>query len=91
MFTSSAAVTLQPYMGRATFALVINQSESKVLPPATDAGFLVPGYPASKLRAEELVLAANGTPLADGSGMLKKRISFMLMTYAKKRLHVSIR
>lgn len=68
VFTSTAAVALQPYMGRTTFALVINQSESKVLPPASDAGFLVPGYPASKLRAEELVLAANGTPLADGKG-----------------------
>lgn len=69
VFTSTAAVTLQPYMGRATFALVINQTESKAQTPVDGVnGFLVPGYPASKLRAENLVLRANGTELANGNG-----------------------
>lgn len=69
VFTSTAAVTLQPYLGRATFALVINQTESKATTPADDVdGFLVPGYPASKLRAEKLVLQANGTALNNGNG-----------------------
>lgn len=67
-------VVLQPYMGRATFALLINQTESKAQPPADESGFLIPGYPASKLRAEKLVLLADGTPLAadgdDGKGWI---------------------
>lgn len=77
VFSSTANVALRPYLGRATFAAIINQTESKALTPTMAAadgdsscagGFLIPGYPASKLRAEELVLQANGTPLANGSG-----------------------
>lgn len=69
VFTSSATVTLQPYMGRATFALIINQTESKAQPPAKESQMLVEGYPASKWRAEQLVLQANGAEL-EGGGVL---------------------
>lgn len=70
IFTSTSAVTLIPYMGRATFAIIVNQVESKAKTPTLDNGFLVPGYPASKLRGEKLVLGANGKQLENGEGVL---------------------
>lgn len=68
VYTSSASVTLSPYMGRATFSLVINQTESKAKTPHSDNAFLIPGYPSSKLRAETIVLGAHGATLANGRG-----------------------
>ncbi|KAG4073766.1 hypothetical protein HA402_000990 [Bradysia odoriphaga] len=65
IYTSTSAVTILPYMGRATFALVINQTESKAKTPSTDSGFLIPGYSSSKLRAEKIVLAAYGATLGN--------------------------
>lgn len=62
-------------MGRATFALVINQTESKAKTPSTDSGFLIPGYSSSKLRAEKIVLAAYGATLGNHVGK-DKSISF---------------
>ncbi len=56
-------------MGRATFALVINQTESKAKTPSTDSGFLIPGYSSSKLRAEKIVLDAYGATLGNRVGM----------------------
>lgn len=56
-------------MGRATFSLIINQTESKAKTPTVDNGFLIPGYPSSKLRAEKIVLGAYGATLANGVGM----------------------
>jgi hypothetical protein len=49
-------------------AVIINQTESKALPPSCDKGqkLLLPGYSASKLHAEKIVLAVNGRPLANG-------------------------
>jgi nucleoside-diphosphate-sugar epimerase len=67
VFCSTSEVTLSPYLG-GIHSLIINQTECKALPPSCDKErqLLLPGYPASKLRAENLVLAANGRPLADG-------------------------
>lgn len=69
VYTSTSAVTLMPYMGRATFSVIINQTESKAKTPSTDNGFLIPGYPSSKLRAEKIVLNSYGATLANGVGM----------------------
>lgn len=55
-------------MGRATFSLIINQTESKAKTPLGDNAFLIPGYPSSKLRAETIVLGAHGATLANGRG-----------------------
>lgn len=68
IYTSTSAVTLMPYMGRATFSLIVNQTESKAKTPTNDNGFLIPGYPSSKLRAEKIVLGAYGATLANGVG-----------------------
>jgi 3beta-hydroxy-delta5-steroid dehydrogenase / steroid delta-isomerase len=67
VFCSTSEVTLTPYLG-GIYALIINQTECKALVPSCDneLQLLMPEYPASKLRAEKLVLAANGTPLTDG-------------------------
>jgi 3beta-hydroxy-delta5-steroid dehydrogenase / steroid delta-isomerase len=67
VFCSTSEVTLTPYMG-GIHAVIFNQTESKALPPSCDQEqkLLLPGYPASKLCAEKLVLAANGSPLANG-------------------------
>lgn len=63
-------------MGRATFALVINQTESKAKTPSTDSGFLIRGgYSSTKLRAEKIVLAAYGATLGNRVGK-DKSISF---------------
>lgn len=69
VYTSTSTVTLMPYMGRATFSLIINQTESKAKTPSVDNGFLIPGYPSSKLRAENIILGAYGATLANGVGM----------------------
>ncbi|XP_023718357.1 3 beta-hydroxysteroid dehydrogenase/Delta 5--_4-isomerase type 2 isoform X2 [Cryptotermes secundus] len=71
VFCSTSEVTLTPYLG-GIYTLIFNQTECKALPPSCDyeRQLLLPGYPASKLRAEKLVLAANGRPLADGRGRL---------------------
>lgn len=68
IYTSSADVTLTPYLGKATFAVVVNQTESKAKTPVVDAGFIVPGYSSTKLRAEKIVLGAHGTNLSNGTG-----------------------
>jgi hypothetical protein len=67
VFCSTSEVTLTPYLG-GIYTLIINQTECKALPPSCDyeRQLLLPGYPASKLRAEKLVLAANDRPLANG-------------------------
>lgn len=67
-------------MGRATFALVINQTESKAKTPSTDSGFLIPGYSSSKLRAEKIVLAAYGATLGNRVGK-DKSISFKVYVW----------
>lgn len=68
IYTSCASVTLTPYLGKATFAVVVNQSESKAKTPVVDADFIVPGYSSTKLRAEKIILGAHGTNLSNGTG-----------------------
>lgn len=68
IYTSSASVTLTPYLGKAPFAVVINQTESKIKPATSDSSLIIPGYSVTKLRAERIVLGAHETNLANGSG-----------------------
>ncbi|CRK96173.1 CLUMA_CG009602, isoform A [Clunio marinus] len=70
IYTSSALVTFVPYMGKGTFSIIVNQTESKAKTPSTDSQFLIPGFPASKLRAEKLVLSSHGTKLINGKDHL---------------------
>lgn len=70
IYTSSAAVTLTPYLGKAPFAVVVNQTESKIKPASEDSELIIPGYAVSKLRAERIILGANGTNLSNGIGEL---------------------
>lgn len=70
-----------PYMGRATFSLIVNQTESKAKTPTDDNGFLIPGYPSSKLRAEKIVLGAYGATLANGVGTYYILPSYMCIVY----------
>lgn len=51
-----------------TIAVILNQTEGKARVPDDESEFLIPGYTASKLRAEKIVLEANGTPLRDSNG-----------------------
>jgi hypothetical protein len=73
VFCSTSEVTLTPYLG-GIFAVIINQTEYKALPPSRDKEqkLLLPGYPASKLRAEKVILAANNTLLANGEIYLRE-------------------
>lgn len=68
IYTSCASVTLTPYLGKATFAVVVNQTEAKAKTPILESGFIVPGYSSTKLRAEKIVLGAHGTNLSNGTG-----------------------
>ncbi|XP_055687921.1 3 beta-hydroxysteroid dehydrogenase/Delta 5--_4-isomerase type 2 [Lutzomyia longipalpis] len=70
VFTSTSAVTLVPYMG-STFAVILNQTEGKARVPDDESEFIIPGYIASKLRAEKIVLDANETPLRDSNDVLR--------------------
>nr|CAD7571432.1 unnamed protein product [Timema californicum] len=65
VYCSTSEVTLVPYLG-GCFSLVVNQTESKALPPSNEHSLVFPGYPASKLRAEQIILAADKTPLPRG-------------------------
>ena len=75
VFCSTSEVTLTPYLG-GIYAVIINQTEYKALPPSRGKEWhlLIPGYPASKLRAEEVILAANNTLLANGEFYLHENI-----------------
>lgn len=59
-------------MGKGTFSIIVNQTEVKAKTPSTDSQFLIPGFPASKLRAEKMVLAAYGLQLRNGKGKVIK-------------------
>ncbi|XP_075160755.1 3 beta-hydroxysteroid dehydrogenase/Delta 5--_4-isomerase type 1 [Haematobia irritans] len=77
IFTSCGSVCFVPFKGTHT-SVIINQSESKAPTPVYngenhidfDRQFIFRGYSSSKLRAENIVLAAHGKPLKDGSGTL---------------------
>lgn len=68
IYTSSASVTLTSYLGLAPFAVVVNLTESKTKQVTSDKDILIPGYSVTKHRAEKIVLGANGTNLANGTG-----------------------
>lgn len=57
-----------PYLGKGTFSVIVNQTESRAKTPTVDSQFLMPGFPASKLRAEKMVLRSNGMELDNGKG-----------------------
>lgn len=61
-----------PYMGKGTFSIIVNQTEAKAKTPSTDSQFLIPGFPASKLRAEKMVLSSYGLKLSNGKGKVIK-------------------
>ncbi|XP_058462323.1 3 beta-hydroxysteroid dehydrogenase/Delta 5--_4-isomerase [Malaya genurostris] len=67
VFTSDCLIHMTPYLGRANFTIVCNQTEPKTKIPSKDSEFQIPGYAPSKLKAETLVLEANDTPLANGA------------------------
>lgn len=69
IYTSSASITLSGYLGKAPYAVVINQTESKA--SLSDSDFMIPGYAMTKSRAERIVLGANGTNLANGTGNIQ--------------------
>jgi hypothetical protein len=74
-FISFANCCRVPYMGKGTFSIIVNQTESKAKTPSTDAQFLIPGFPASKLRAEKMVLSSYGLKLSNGKGKVIKYTS----------------
>lgn len=65
---SSTLFSSVPYMGKGTFTVIVNQTENKAKPAGCDSQFLIPGFPASKLRAEKLVLSSYGRRLSNGEG-----------------------
>jgi hypothetical protein len=61
-------------MGKGTFAIIVNQTENKAKTASCDSQFFIPGFPASKLRAEKMVLSSYGRKLSNGKGkVIKKR------------------
>lgn len=69
VYTSTALVNLIYYMNKGTFSIIVNQTECKAKTPSSDRGFIFPGFAASKLRAEKLVLQSYGVKLDNGEGM----------------------
>jgi len=65
-------------MGQGSFSIIINQTENKAKTPATDSQFIIPGFPATKLRAEKMVLSSYGRKLANGEGKVTIKIIFHL-------------
>jgi hypothetical protein len=68
---TSAPTQRIPYMSKGTFSIIVNQTEAKTKTPSTDSQLLIPGFPASKLRAEKIILSSYGLKLSNGKG--KKR------------------
>ncbi|XP_077291622.1 3 beta-hydroxysteroid dehydrogenase/Delta 5--_4-isomerase type 2 [Arctopsyche grandis] len=66
VFTSTAEVSMIPYIWKICLAVIINQTEKKALPPVDSDKFVIPGYPESKLKAEMVVLGANGSLTKNG-------------------------
>ena len=62
-----------PYMGKGTFTVIVNQTENKAKTASCDSQFFIPGFPASKLRAEKLVLSSYGRVLSNGEGKVIKK------------------
>ncbi|XP_075217878.1 3 beta-hydroxysteroid dehydrogenase/Delta 5--_4-isomerase type 1 [Lycorma delicatula] len=68
VFTSSTEITMTPYsrLPIGLFSVVVNQTEVRVKTPDDPLNLLFPGYPASKLKGEQIVLAADNTYLRNG-------------------------
>lgn len=62
-------------MGKGTFTVIVNQTENKAKTASVDSQFFIPGFPASKLRAEKLVLSSYGRRLNNGEGKVIKKCS----------------
>lgn len=71
-------------MGKGTFSIIVNQTEAKAKTPSTDSQFLIPGFPASKLRAEKMVLSSYGLKLSNGKG---KVIKYTYPPILPRRIH----
>ncbi|XP_059227027.1 3 beta-hydroxysteroid dehydrogenase/Delta 5--_4-isomerase type 1 [Stomoxys calcitrans] len=77
VYTSCGSVCFVPFKGTHT-AVIINQTETKAPTPVYkdqdhmefDRQFILRGYSSSKLRAEQIVLAAHGRALSNGNGTL---------------------
>lgn len=65
--TSAMEVVLVPYVRGGTFSLIINQTESRALPPQGVGESQLTAYAASKLQAERVALKANGSRLDNGT------------------------
>lgn len=80
-------------MGKGTFSVILNQTEVKAKTPSTDSQFLIPGFPASKLRAEKMVLSSHGLQLSNGKGKVIKYTStgYPLKTYSSPRKQLGIK
>ncbi|CAD7083509.1 unnamed protein product [Hermetia illucens] len=96
IYTSSASVAFTPYKGVNTFAIAINQTESKAVTPEidlqkstreNDKKFLIPGYAASKLRAERVVLNSSGAKLNNGKDYLQTVALRPPLTYGEGDPH----
>ncbi|XP_055845933.1 3 beta-hydroxysteroid dehydrogenase/Delta 5--_4-isomerase type 3 isoform X2 [Episyrphus balteatus] len=96
VYTSCASVCLIPFKGYSTFSIIINQTESKALTPVHDLnkspiefdkGFLIPGYSASKLRAEKIVLNSSGATLSNQAGCLQTVAMRPPLTYGEGDNH----
>lgn len=61
VFTSTAEITLKPYLGRTYITIIINQTEMRATPPKDLRSLSMPGYSESKFQAEKLILDANGS------------------------------
>ncbi|XP_050092921.1 3 beta-hydroxysteroid dehydrogenase type 7 [Anopheles aquasalis] len=66
VFASDCLIHMTPYLGKANFTIICNQTEPKTKVPTKESDFQIPGYGPSKWRAECLVIDANDTDLANG-------------------------
>uniref|UniRef100_A0A182FD20 3-beta hydroxysteroid dehydrogenase/isomerase domain-containing protein n=2 Tax=Anopheles albimanus TaxID=7167 RepID=A0A182FD20_ANOAL len=66
VFASDCLIHMTPYLGKANFTIICNQTEPKTKVPSKESDFQIPGYGPSKWRAECLVIDANDTDLANG-------------------------
>lgn len=80
IYTSSASVALSGYLGKAPFAVVVNQTESRIKPASCDSDLIIPGYAVTKNRAERIILGGNGANLANGTGNFIKNSTFSLQS-----------
>lgn len=95
IYTSCGSVCMVPFKGSSS-TVVINQTESKASTPTYsadkpieefDSQFIMRGYSASKLRAEQIVLSAHGRALSNGTGKLYTTAIRPPLTYGEGDNH----